>query len=683
MFLRDALDDQDLTTASLAAIAPGKRSLTASLQRRAVSRKAVATAGGGPTASAAPRVSDDPFAVHLGGAAVQRAGATEGADAPDAVHAAAARGTAGPGQALPFLDAIQASFGRHDVGGVRAHLGAEATAAAHAMGASAFATDGQVAFAGAPDLHTAAHEAAHVVQQRAGVQLKGGVGEDGDPYERHADEVADRVVAGRSAEDLLDRHAGGGGGAAVQRARVGPKTVATNVTAYPTKEGAQPGEDDLPLDEACLALIQKAIFPALEELGERALKTNRKTEGLTGYMIGVARTRDGRFIGATSGAAPEEAAATIRAHVDRFVRANVPEDAANRFVAHAHGAEASDGEIHRLQVVHGKERGGLAGFCAAFKMLYAHPELELVGMAEVVYSPKGSPAPTIASADDTHVTYEHGDTVPSCLTCQAALHALQARGRELRAIPKHAPVSSSSAKPLRSRADELAARREELARFADRMGGIPDELLGIKLSNQQHKAAGDLLATAAEALTRPLTIAARLIGDDVAVMAEDDRLVALLRGVSLDCDAVKDALSMSLNEASKGTGVEAVKRNYASLLQSLSRSAEALASYLDELVETDQPAHGGPGSKAEVEHSGAASSSQGGKAQRGKALLELVDDDTWGDELIKLGIAGARAPEGLTVIDGVAPADGLVYLNSGDDVWVFDRKTGAITKEED
>jgi hypothetical protein len=68
-----------------------------------------------------------------------------------------------------------------------------------------------VAFADTPDLHTAAHEAAHVVQQRSGVHLKAGVGEVGDSYERNADAVADRVVAGDSAQDLLDQHASVGG----------------------------------------------------------------------------------------------------------------------------------------------------------------------------------------------------------------------------------------------------------------------------------------------------------------------------------------------------------------------------------------------------------------------------------------------------------------------------------------
>jgi cell wall-associated NlpC family hydrolase len=86
------------------------------------------------------------------------------------------------------------------------------------MGASAYATGNSVAFAKTPDLHIAAHEAAHVVQQRGGVQLKGGVGTVGDPYERHADAVADLVVQGKSAEGLLGQMTSASSdGAAVQR----------------------------------------------------------------------------------------------------------------------------------------------------------------------------------------------------------------------------------------------------------------------------------------------------------------------------------------------------------------------------------------------------------------------------------------------------------------------------------
>lgn len=126
--------------------------------------------------------------------------ATDGGDA----SAIADRGVAGAASQLPHAAAIQKSFGRHDVSHIRAQVGGEAAHASAALGAHAYATGDRVAFAQAPDLHTAAHEAAHVVQQAGGVQLQGGLGEAGDLYERNADAVADAVVAGRSAEDLLD-----------------------------------------------------------------------------------------------------------------------------------------------------------------------------------------------------------------------------------------------------------------------------------------------------------------------------------------------------------------------------------------------------------------------------------------------------------------------------------------------
>ncbi|HEY5934753.1 MAG TPA: DUF4157 domain-containing protein [Kofleriaceae bacterium] len=148
---------------------------------------------------------------------VQRKAA--GTQGPANVHAAAAAGVRDASGALPYASAIQKSFGRHDIGGVKAAVGGAASQATAAIGATAYATGDRVAFGDAPDLHTAAHEAAHVVQQRSGVQLAGGVGSSGDRYEQHADRVADRVVAGGSAETLLDEMVGGGGSAssAVQR----------------------------------------------------------------------------------------------------------------------------------------------------------------------------------------------------------------------------------------------------------------------------------------------------------------------------------------------------------------------------------------------------------------------------------------------------------------------------------
>lgn len=145
-----------------------------------------------------------------------------GAEA-EGMHEIAARGTAGGGGPLPHGERIQAAFGRHDISGVRAHVGGAAEQAAMLMNAQAYATGQEVAFARQPDLHTAAHEAAHVVQQRGGVSLKGGVGKAGDAHERHADAVADAVVAGHSAECLLDAYAGSGHSMqGVQRQAAGP-----------------------------------------------------------------------------------------------------------------------------------------------------------------------------------------------------------------------------------------------------------------------------------------------------------------------------------------------------------------------------------------------------------------------------------------------------------------------------
>ncbi len=117
---------------------------------------------------------------------------------------AAARGVSGAGTALPHAEAIQRAFGRHDVTRIRAHVDANAARAAMSIDAEAYAFGEHVAFGRTPTLRAAAHEAAHVVQQRAGVQLDGGVGTAGDAHERHAGAVAERVVEGRSAAALLD-----------------------------------------------------------------------------------------------------------------------------------------------------------------------------------------------------------------------------------------------------------------------------------------------------------------------------------------------------------------------------------------------------------------------------------------------------------------------------------------------
>lgn len=140
-------------------------------------------------------------AMHM--SAVQRRASETGEPDAAAVHAAAARGVATSSSPLPHGDRIQRLFGRHDISAVQAHSGTDAAASARAMGAAAYATGNHVVLGGKNDLHTVAHEAAHVVQQRDGVHLKRGVGEVGDAHERHADEVADAVTRGESVEELL------------------------------------------------------------------------------------------------------------------------------------------------------------------------------------------------------------------------------------------------------------------------------------------------------------------------------------------------------------------------------------------------------------------------------------------------------------------------------------------------
>ena len=148
---------------------------------------------------------------------IQLVRGSDPAEGAGAVRAAATQGVETPSGPLPHGDMIQRAFGRHDVSSIHAHTGPEAATSARAMGADAYATGDHVVLGRGTDLHTVAHEAAHVVQQRGGVQLKGGVGAAGDTYERHAYAVADRVVAGQSAADLLDGAAAGATTHTVQR----------------------------------------------------------------------------------------------------------------------------------------------------------------------------------------------------------------------------------------------------------------------------------------------------------------------------------------------------------------------------------------------------------------------------------------------------------------------------------
>jgi Domain of unknown function (DUF4157) len=137
---------------------------------------------------------------------------------------------------FPHREVIERSFG-HAVP-AHAHIGPRAAEASRAQGAEAFAERGEVAFASrSPELHTAAHEAAHVLQETVGAA---GAPKD---LEAHAEQAAALVTAGRSAAHLF------GGPAAAAELRRRP-------TGAPPAEPEEPEAPGVPyklFKEATLA----------------------------------------------------------------------------------------------------------------------------------------------------------------------------------------------------------------------------------------------------------------------------------------------------------------------------------------------------------------------------------------------------------------------------------------------
>lgn len=123
---------------------------------------------------------------------------------PATTRAAEDDGPEAGGGPLPYIDQIQESFGAFDLSTIRARVGGAVADDLDRSGAEG-RTQGSHIDLMDHDLWTAAHEAAHAVQQSAGAHLIDGEGRPGDGYEREADRIAERVVQGRSAEDLLEK----------------------------------------------------------------------------------------------------------------------------------------------------------------------------------------------------------------------------------------------------------------------------------------------------------------------------------------------------------------------------------------------------------------------------------------------------------------------------------------------
>jgi hypothetical protein len=152
-------------------------------------------------------------------------------------------------------------FGSHDLSGVRAHVGGAAAEASRELGAHAYAYGDHIAFAGQPDIELVAHEATHVVQQRAGVSLKGIDGGANDAHEQHADAVATAVGRGESAAPLLAHLPTGshGSSASIQRKGLGSPTSA----AAPKPGGKERylSRNAGPLWKAVGDYLQRVNFP--------------------------------------------------------------------------------------------------------------------------------------------------------------------------------------------------------------------------------------------------------------------------------------------------------------------------------------------------------------------------------------------------------------------------------------
>jgi Domain of unknown function (DUF4157) len=242
--------------------------------------------------------------------------------AGDAVRETAARGTDGNGAPLPHLAAIQQSFGRHDVRPLLSYQGSRAAAAAGTIGARAYIFGDRIAFAEAPDLRMAAHEAAHAVQQRAGITLKNNIGAVGDAYERHADRVAERVVGGQSAEALLDQiEPAGSRSLAIGRRVVQLAAVTSNFGDFDTTkyDALGPAGGEWGVD------IELTFDPDAAKVDAKKIGLTQAVRSeLAGAMVAIEPSRQTRVVPSGTGEGKEIDRATTGAYANPLYAAGAP-----------------------------------------------------------------------------------------------------------------------------------------------------------------------------------------------------------------------------------------------------------------------------------------------------------------------------------------------------------------------
>jgi len=228
--------------------APGRETLVAAEARRWAPRGGGSATVPGGAGSVPPRA---PSGRHQGPAAfpapVMRSAERTGID-PDAADLVARALRGGVPLDEVLRSKLEAALGV-GLDGVRVHTGADADAAARALGARAFALGNDVVFRdGAYDpqrrdgQRLIAHEVAHTVQARGAAAPTGGataVSQPCDAPEREADAFADAFILGMHGAGLAPRGSGSGLAAfAVRDAPVAPSVV----RRAPDPEGFAPGQ---------------------------------------------------------------------------------------------------------------------------------------------------------------------------------------------------------------------------------------------------------------------------------------------------------------------------------------------------------------------------------------------------------------------------------------------------------
>lgn len=214
-----------------------------------------------------------------------------------AMHAVARRGLSDPAGPYPHGARIRAAFGAYAPSGLAAHMGPAARAASGALSAGGYVLNGRAVFAERPSLHTAAHEAAHMVHQaRGGAALAHGVGHRSDAHERTADRVADAVAAGRSAEPLLASAFGGMSASAAPRPMLQMiNHISANTFTRPKTPWKQI-DDQLQLtsdiDSKVAAVNPGRFGPMVTALGDSCARAQSVTATLDGGRKGGPRVGD-------------------------------------------------------------------------------------------------------------------------------------------------------------------------------------------------------------------------------------------------------------------------------------------------------------------------------------------------------------------------------------------------------